>query len=83
MKTDLEREELSLKLFQGAFHPYREKRSKAYKEGAMGAIRQSFGLIPNLKATCPYPEGTDARDAWLSGKEEGYFIVKNYRRLEE
>lgn len=45
------------------------KRSPQYREGLLNSIAWHMAGLPKGcgRSTCPYQEGTKARDAWLSG----------------
>jgi hypothetical protein len=65
------------KLFQQAFHQYRDPRSDAYKDGAKAGISFRLGLAP---IHCPYEPGSAEYDAWFAGLDEGKAIA--YRHSE-
>lgn len=58
-------------LFDLAFHPHREPRSDAYREGCLAALQCRLCETEN-PPHCPYPAGTPERDAWFAGCAEGH-----------
>lgn len=63
-------------LFNEAFDPPREKRSAAYKNGVMQALRVVLG--EDNSPPLPYQLGTAEADAYFSGYDEGRSRGKDY-----
>lgn len=64
-------------LFEAAFHPYREPRSKAYRQGCLAALSFHFGEVEHIR--CPYSPGTAKADAFYFGVQEGHAIARRAR----
>jgi len=71
------KEKSAHELFEAAFRRTRDPRSDAYKKGVYAALE--FRL-ENKRINIPYPIGTAAFDAFISGCDEGHFI---WRRNQE
>ena len=56
-----------------AFTPYRDPRSREYKEGVRRALDY---VINGVIAVCPYELGTAQADAYFSGFREGNHIYR-------
>ena len=67
-------------LFDEAFSKPRDPRSTAYKAGVLAALKCECGEGP--LGSCPYSEGSAEQDAWLSGLDEGFLIVRIAKRNE-
>jgi hypothetical protein len=65
--------------FRAAFNGPRDRRSDAYKAGALALlVRKLDGNASRL--ICPYPEGSAECDAWFAGVDEGHLIVRRQQR---
>lgn len=73
-------------LYEAAFNnnQHRERRSTAYKNGVMYALRYRAGET-KVKASgaIPYEMGTSDADAWLAGLDEGYRRWRDYSSMSE
>ncbi len=56
-------------VFERAFHPFRNSRSDAYKEGVLAALRYR---LEGARIGCPYKIGTAEFDAFHAGLDEGH-----------
>ena len=61
------------RLLQVAFGATRDPRSREYKAGVHDMLVCKLCGQP---LTCPHPLGTAAADAWLAGRDEGMYILK-------
>ena len=61
-------------MFAAAFHPHREPRSEAYRQGCLAALRYRLGEAGHV--ICPYRPGTAEADAFFSGAQEGHAIAR-------
>lgn len=64
-------------LMKRAFDDAREKRSNEYKNGVRSTLEF---YINGGDPVCPYPMGTAAADAFLSGMDEGQNIYQVHKR---
>ena len=62
-------------LFDEAFSKPRDPRSSAYREGVVRALQFKCGEISTI-GRCGYLPGSAELDAWLSGLDEGFLLVR-------
>ena len=61
-------------VFERAFFPGREPRSKAYREGVLQTLQHRLDGTPY--PPLPYRLGTAERDAYFSGMDEGHVLAR-------
>lgn len=72
--TDSQTKKTAAVVFESAFFPGREPRSKAYREGVLQTLQHRLDGTPY--PPLPYRLGTAERDAYFSGMDEGHVLAR-------
>lgn len=72
--TDSQTKKTAAAIFERAFFPGREPRSKAYREGVLQTLQHRLDGTPY--PPLPYRLGTAERDAYFSGMDEGHVLAR-------